>query len=85
MNESLTQQCRSLWEGQQGVKWKYSLYSAFLFYILSSPSAYVFSNELLGMFVSTQGQGVPSAVGLFIHSFVYMLAVFGLMNLPKDV
>jgi len=67
------------------LKWKYSFYSALLFFIISSPQIYKLTHKVLGKFVKIANDGCPTSFGLVLHSFVYMVAVFGLMKLPKDV
>lgn len=67
------------------LKWKYSFYSALLFFIISSPQIYKITHHILGKYVNIAKNGCPSAVGLVLHSVVYMVALFGLMKLPKDV
>ena len=67
------------------LKWKYSFYSALLFFIISSPQIYKITHSILGKYVKIANGGCPTAVGLVLHSVVYMVALFGLMKLPKDV
>ena len=63
------------------LKWKYSLYSALLFFIISSPQIYKISHRILGKYVQISNNGCPSAFGLVLHSVVYLVALFGLMKL----
>ena len=67
------------------LKWKYSFYSALLFFIISSPQIYKINHRILGKYVKIANGGCPTAFGLVLHSVVYMVALFGLMKLPKDV
>lgn len=62
------------------LKWKYSLYSALLFFVFSSPEMYKLTTHIL----PTSNNGCPTSVGLFVHTIVFMLAIYGFMKLPKD-
>ena len=64
-----------------GLKLKYSFYSTLIFYILSSTSMYRLTNKLL----PTAKGGCPTPFGLFLHSLVFLCALFGIMSLPKDI
>ncbi|MDA7573919.1 hypothetical protein N8751_01400 [bacterium] len=77
-------QCRKLWAKNKGLKWKYSFYSALIFFVISSPQAYVLSQKLVGNLFALSGDGCPTSLGLFIHTLVFMVALYGIMNLPKD-
>jgi hypothetical protein len=69
-----------------GLKVKYSLYSAFAFFILANPVTFIVVEKLLGGFVRIAGPtGCPTAVGLFLHSIVFFGVLYGLMSLPKDL
>jgi hypothetical protein len=78
-------QCRKLWEDNKALKWKYSFYSALVFFIISSPQAYILTQKLTGNLFSISADGCPTSLGLFLHTIVFMVALYGLMNLPKDV
>jgi len=67
----------------EGLKFKYSLYTALLFFLLGSPTAFRVSNRLFGGSVSSSG-GCPTAVGFALHTFVFLVALYGLMSLPQD-
>ena len=77
-------QCRKLWAKNKGLKWKYSFYSALIFFVISSPQAYVLSQKLVGNLFALSGDGCPTSLGLFIHTIVFMIVLYGIMNLPKD-
>jgi glucan phosphoethanolaminetransferase (alkaline phosphatase superfamily) len=64
-----------------GLKVKYSLYSALIFFFVANPATFRFVNSLIpGVAVN----GCPTAVGLLLHTFVFFLALVGIMMLPKD-
>lgn len=82
--QQLKLQCRKLWEKNKGLKWKYSFYSALVFFVISSPQAYILTQKLAGNFLAISGDGCPTSLGLFLHTIVFMVALYGIMNLPKD-
>lgn len=67
----------------EGLKFKYSLYTTLLFFLLGSPTAFRVSNRLFGGAISSSG-GCPTAVGFALHTFVFLVALYGLMSLPQD-
>ena len=64
-----------------GLKFKYSLYSTFIFFILSSSQMYKLTSRML----PTSIDGCPTPFGLLVHSIVFLLALYGIMTLPKDL
>ena len=67
----------------EGLKFKYSLYSALLFFLVASPTSFRLSARLFGGAVASKG-GCPTAVGFALHTFVFLVALYGLMSLPRD-
>lgn len=61
-------------------KWKYSLYSAIVFLILSLPQVYKYTSLL---FNTTNKKGCPNFMGILLHSFVFLLIVRGMMNIKN--
>jgi len=61
------------------VKWKYSFYSALVFFIISNPELYKVTSKLFGKGIAVNG--CPEAAGLFLHSVVFMVIVFALMKI----
>lgn len=65
----------------EGLKFKYSLYSAFAFFLVANPVTFRFVNSILsGVAVN----GCPTAFGFMLHTLVFFVVVYGLMSLPKD-
>jgi hypothetical protein len=63
-------------------KWKYSLYSAIVFLLISSPYTYMLMNSLFGSVVAVSSSaGCPTIVGLLLHALVFMLIIRGMMEL----
>ena len=60
---------------------EYTAIAALVFAIISSPFMYGITNNLLGSIVATQDVNqVPTTAGLILHSIVFALIVFGLMQ-----
>ena len=78
----MVQKCKQLWQRNKGAKWKYSFYSALVFFVVASPQAYEVSHLLLGDKVAISNSGAPTAAGLMVHTVVFMVALYGMMNLP---
>lgn len=53
-------------------KWRYSLWSAFAFALLSHPKAYSASSRLFG--------SVSKSNGLLVHTFIFLLVIRAMMN-----
>jgi hypothetical protein len=66
----------------EGLKFKYSLYSALAFFLVANPVTFRFVNSLIG---GIAVNGCPTALGLILHTVVFFGVVYGLMSLPKDM
>jgi len=64
-----------------GLKVKYSLYSALIFFLIANPITYKVVNSVLPGVASN---GCPTPFGLVLHTIVFFLALLGVMLLPKD-
>ena len=65
----------------EGLKFKYSLYSALAFFLVANPVTFKFVNSLIpGVAIN----GCPTAFGFILHSLVFFGVLYGLMSLPKD-
>ena len=64
-----------------GLKVKYSIYGALVFFLLSSTEMYKLTN-MTGLNTSTDG--CPNMMGIVLHAVVYGAVLIGLMSLPKD-
>ena len=63
-------------------KWKYSIYSALVFLIISSPYTYLLIHKLFGSFIKISSlNGCPTLIGLFIHSAIFAIIIRGMMEL----
>ena len=57
--------------------------SALLFFVIANPTTFRVVRRIFGNWVSTP-TGCPSTYGLLLHSLVYLLISWGMMNLKKD-
>ncbi len=61
-------------------KWRYSLYAAIVFVLVSLPATYKITNALgLG---TVNSKGGPSALGIGLHTIVFFLLIRIAMVLP---
>jgi hypothetical protein len=68
---------------EQKKKFMTSLVSAFLFFIIANPETFIIVRRVFGNWVSS-ATGYPTIMGLILHSFVFMLIVWGMMNLKRE-
>jgi hypothetical protein len=62
---------------------KYSIYSALVYYLLASKDMFAVVNSVIpGVSDET---GCPTVMGVTLHAVVYGLALYLLMQLPKDL
>jgi hypothetical protein len=59
-------------------KWRYSLYSAILFFILSLPCVYNLTSYIIK---TINDNGCPMILGILIHSVVFLLIVRVMMEI----
>jgi hypothetical protein len=64
------------------VKWQISLFSALIFLLVVHPMTYKLTQKLLGGILGkiSDPSGCPTAVGLALHTIVYILLVRGSME-----
>jgi len=62
------------------LKAKYSFISALVFFIVANPETYKFTQSVLGSFFDVaHPMGAATPNGLLLHTFVFFLAMLGLM------
>ena len=61
-------------------KWRYSLYSAIIFLLISLPITYKITNSI-GL-RTLRKAGCPSWIGIFVHTVVFLLLIRLAMHLP---
>ena len=64
------------------LKMKYSFYSTLVFFLVANPETYKIVNWILSGFVGSiaNSVGCPTPAGLFIHSILFFVVIFALMN-----
>jgi len=61
-------------------KWRYSLWSALVFALVSHPIAYSATNRV---FDSVSNTNNPTPFGLLLHTFVFFLVIRGMMSVKS--
>lgn len=64
-------------------KFVISVISALLFFIVANPSTFIIMRRILGGWVSSPN-GCPSIAGLTLHTVVFLLIVWGMMQIQKE-
>ena len=63
-------------------KWQITIFSAFIFLLVVNPYTYNLTNSLLSGFIGPIAtNGCPTAIGLLLHTIVYVLLVRYSMDL----
>ena len=69
---------------KQQEKFVTSLISGLTFFIIANPETFRIVRRVLGPRIATPN-GCPSTMGLLVHSLVFILVVWGMMNVKKDL
>ena len=67
------------------MKWKISIFSAFIFILVVNPYTYILTQKILGGLLGkiAETNGCPTMRGLILHTIVYILLVRGSMDFAK--
>ncbi len=65
------------------MKWQISIFSAFIFVLVTNPYTYKLTQRMLGGKIA-DASGCPTTCGLALHTLVYLLIVRGSMELNID-
>jgi hypothetical protein len=68
---------------KQEDKFIISLISGMTFFIVANPETFRLVRRVLGPRIATP-TGCPSTMGLLVHTLVFVLVVWGMMNLKKE-
>ena len=60
-----------------------SFMSALVFFIVANPDTFRFMRAILGSWVSGPN-GCPTTAGLVLHTIVFMLVTWGMMNIKRE-
>ena len=69
---------------KQQEKFIISLISGLTFFIVANPETFRLVRRVLGPRIATPN-GCPSTLGLLVHSLVFILVVWAMMNIKKDI
>ena len=69
---------------KQQEKFVTSLISGLTFFIIANPETFRLVRRVLGPRIATPN-GCPSTMGLFVHTLVFILVVWGMMNVKKEL
>ena len=67
-----------------GLKAKYSLYSALVFFLIACPETFKLTQMLFGSLFTIANGGCPTPLGFFFHTVIFFLVLLGLMLFPRD-
>jgi hypothetical protein len=65
------------------LKSKYALYSAVIFFLFANPYTYTLTQGFFGPLFTIANGDCPTTYGIFFHTFLFFLAMFGLMTVPS--
>ena len=68
---------------KQEQKFVISLMSALVFFIIANPDTFRLMRAILGSWVSGPN-GCPTTAGLVLHTIVFMLVTWGMMNIKRE-
>ena len=65
------------------MKWQISIFSAFIFVLVSIPCTYKITQRIFGGFLGqiADANGCPTTRGLVLHTLVYLLLIRGSMDI----
>ena len=68
---------------KQAEKLIISIISGLTFFIVANPETFRLVRRILGSWIATP-TGCPSTLGLLVHTIVFILVVWGMMNIKKE-
>jgi hypothetical protein len=68
---------------KQQEKFIISVISGLTFFIVANPETFRLVRRVLGSWIATP-TGCPSTLGLLVHTLVFILVVWGMMNIKKE-
>jgi hypothetical protein len=68
---------------KQEEKFIISVISGLTFFIVANPETFRIVRRVLGEWIATPN-GCPSTLGLLVHTIVFILVVWGMMNIKKE-
>ena len=68
---------------KQEEKFIISVISGLTFFIVANPETFRLVRRVLGSWIATP-TGCPSTLGLLVHTLIFILVVWGMMNIKKE-
>jgi len=68
---------------KQEQKLTISIISALTFFIIANPQTYILTRGLLGQALASPN-GCPTTIGLLVHTLVFLLVTWGMMNIKRE-
>ena len=65
------------------LKSKYALYSAVVFFLFANPYTFTLTQGFFGSILHIATNDCPTVYGIFFYTFLFVLAMFGLMTVPS--
>lgn len=72
----------SMSNGSTGLKLKFSIYGALIFFLIASPAMFGLTGSIFGDSIAYGG--CPTISGVLLHALVFCIALTGLMYLPES-
>ena len=69
---------------KQEQKFLISIMSALVFFIIANPDTFRITRRIFGKWISSP-TGCPTGKGLMFHTLVFLLVVWGMMNIKREV
>lgn len=64
-------------------KWKYTIYTSIILFVIFNPYTYTLSNSIFGKIIGkTEIKGCPTILGLIIHIIIFTFVIRYVMELP---
>ena len=79
--KSVKVRCADLFKQDKKSQWKFALISTIIFLVISSPLMYNITETILGGIVTISNKGCPTLFGLILHTVVFLLISYGVMQL----
>ncbi len=68
---------------KQQKKFMISVLSALVFFVIANPRTFQVMRNLLGSWVASSS-GCPTGRGMLLHTLVFLLVVWGMMNVREE-
>jgi hypothetical protein len=69
---------------KQQEKFMTALLTGLVFFVIANPETFRLVRRVLGSRIATPN-GCPSTIGLLVHTLVFILVIWGMMNVKRDM